>query len=320
MSEGTPPPPDRSSDSDSGQTPPPPPPPSEPPAGQPGEQPGSQPAGPPAGDQPPGGQPAGWGTPPPPPGQGGGYGAPPPGHGGPGAGVAQPYSAGDAIGYGWKKFWANPAPLLLGTLILLAVSALVSFLANAVATGIFVGETTTVINSDGSIEIGNGGGLIASLLVSMVVSLVVGLLAQLIVAGLIKGALDTVDGRPVSVGGMFQGWDKVKVLVAALIVSVLTAIGTLLCYFPGLVVGFLLSYTIFFVVDRDLEPVEAVKASFSFVTGNLGPTLLFYILAVLVVIAGAILCGVGLLAAVPIAILGAAYTYRRLHGQQVVPA
>ena len=42
-------------------------------------------------------------------------------------------------------------------------------------------------------------------------------------------------------------------------------------------------------------------------------------LAVLVVIAGAILCGVGLLVAIPIAVIGTAYTYRRLHGQQVAP-
>ena len=152
----------------------------------------------------------------------------------------------------------------------------------------------------------------------MVVSFFVGMVAQLFVAALIKGALDITDGKPVSVGSMFEGWDKGKVLIAAFIVSVVTAIGTLLCYFPGIIVGFLLSYTLFFVVDRDMEPVEAMKASFSFITSNLGPTLLYYVLAVVVVIVGAILCGVGLLVAVPIAIVGAAYTFRTLHGQQVV--
>ena len=102
----------------------------------------------------------------------------------------------------------------------------------------------------------------------MVVSLIVGLVAQIIVAGLIKGALDTADGKPVSVGGMFEGWDKGKVLIAAIIVSVATAIGTLLCYLPGLIVGFLMSYTIFFVVDRNMEPMDAIKASISFTTGQ----------------------------------------------------
>ena len=294
MSQGTP-PPDSPSGDDSGRTPPPPPPPSQPPPG---------------GDQP------GWGSPPPPPGEGGGYGAapppPPPGAGGPAA-----YSPTDAIAYGFNAFKANAAPLVIGTLLLIAVAGLLSIVTNAIATGIFTSELTTTVNPDGTLDIEGGRGFFAGLLISMVVSLFVGLVAQLFVAGLIKGSLDIADGKPVSVGSMFEGWDKTKVLIAALLVSVATAIGTLLCYFPGLIVGFLLSYTLFFVVDRQMEPVEAMKASFSFITGNLGPTLLYYVLAVLVVIAGAILCGVGLLVAVPIAVGGAAYTFRKLHGQQV---
>jgi hypothetical protein len=230
------------------------------------------------------------------------------------------YSPTDAIAYGWNKFKANPAPLLLGTLILLVVSGVVSFFANLIAAGIFLDDSSTTVNSDGTIEFDGGSSFFARLLVSMVVSLIVGLVAQIIVAGLIKGALDTADGKPVSVGGMFEGWDKGKVLIAAIIVSVATAIGTMLCYLPGLVVGFLMSYTIFFVVDRNMEPMDAIKASISFTTGHLGQTVVYYLLAILVVIAGAILCGVGLLAAVPIAVLGAAYTYRRLQDQQVTPA
>ena len=224
------------------------------------------------------------------------------------------------MAYGWNKFKANPAPLLLGTLILLVVAGVVSFVANLAASAVFISDPSTTVNSDGSIEFDGGSGFFTAILVSSVVSLIVGLISQLIVAALIKGALDTADGKPVSLGGMFEGWDKGKVIVAALIVSVATALGTLLCYLPGLVIGFLTSYTLFFVVDRNLAPIEAIKASVSFVTGNLGPTILYYLLGVLVVIAGAILCGVGLLAAVPIAVIGAAYTFRRLQGQQVTPA
>jgi uncharacterized membrane protein len=299
MSDGTP-PPENSSDNEPESTPPASPPPT-------GQAPG-----------------AGWGTPPPPPppgqpGQSGGWAAapppPPPGSAGTGA-----YSAPDAIGYGWNKFKANPGPLLVGTLILMVVAGVISYLANVVATGIFMSDPTTVVSSDGTISINGGSGFFARVLVSMVVSLVVGLIAQLILAALIKGALDTVDGKPVAVGGMFEGWDKGAVLIAAIIVSVATAIGTLLCYLPGLVVGFLMSYTMFFVVDRQMAPVDAVKASVSFVVAHLSDTLVYYLLGVLVVIAGAILCGVGLLAAIPIVLLGAAYTFRRLHDQPVVAA
>jgi uncharacterized membrane protein len=335
MSEGTPPPPPPEDPygAGGGQPPPPPPPPpgGQPPAGPPpGQTPGGPPPGygaPPPGGPPPG-QPGGYGAPPPPPpggqppGQPGGYGAPPPP---PGTGFndpnARPYSPTDAVGYGWNKFKANPAPLLVGTLILLLVAGAISAISQIAANAVLISDPSTTFNSEtGQLEVDGGSGFFASILVSSLVSLVGGIVAQVIVAGLIKGALDTTDGRQVSVGGMFEGWDKGKVLVAAIIVSVATSIGTLLCYFPGLIIGFLFSYTMFFVVDRNLAPIDAIKASVSFVTSNLGPTILYYLLGVLVVIAGALLCGVGLLAAVPIAILGAAYTYRRLNGQQVSPA
>ena len=295
MSDGTPPPPPPENPyGGSGQTPPPPPP-------------------------PPGGQPPSYPPSSPPPGSPGGYGGPPP----PGSpvGGAGAYSAPDAISYGWKKFKANPGPLLIGALILMAVSVLISVIANLIASAMFVSDPSTMIDSEtGAVTFSGGSGFFAGILVSMVVSLFVGLIAQILVAALIKGALDTVDGKPVSLGGMFEGWDKGAVLVAAIIVSVATAIGMVLCYLPGLVVGFVTSYTMFFIVDRQMSPVEAIKASISFTTGNLGATLLYYVLGVLVAIAGAIVCGVGLLVAIPVVLIGAAYTFRMLHHQQVTPA
>ena len=109
-------------------------------------------------------------------------------------------------------------------------------------------------------------------------------------------------------------------LTASLLVAVASAVGVLFCYIGSIVVGFLTMFTMFFVVDRGMAPVDAIKASFQLTTSRLGDTVVFYILAVLVVIAGAILCGVGLLAAVPVALLGAAYTFRVLHNQPVSPA
>ena len=293
-------------------TPPPPPP-------------GQDPQGP--GQNPYGGQ--GGSTPPPPPPPGGpagpgGYGSsspppPPP----PPPGGAAPYSPPDAVGYGWNQFKANPGPLVVGTLLLLVVAGVISGVGNLVLGALFLDDATSSFDPQtGDFAFDTGSSFLSRWLVNGLVTLIAGLVAQIFVAALVRGALDLVDGRPVGLGAMFEGWDKGKVVVAALIVAVATGIGTFLCYLPGLVVGFFTSYTMFFVVDRDLPPWEAVKASVSFVANNLGTTLVYYLLAVLVVIAGAILCGVGLLAAIPIAIIGAAYTYRRLHGQQVaaVPA
>ncbi len=277
------------------------PPPQDPPPEGSGDQ---SPPPPPAGGGSPYGAPPPGGPPPPPP--GGGYAAappPPPGSSDPNA---RPYSAPDSIGYGWTKFFANPTPLLLGTLIVVAVSVVVGVVASLFASALLGGPLQR--------------GLVEEFLYNLVVSLLVGIVGQILYAGLIKGSLAQVDGRPIPLGQMWSGLNYADIAVAGILVSVLTSIGTALCVLPGLVVGYLAMFTMYFVVDRGMAPVEAIKASFSFVSSNVGDTLVYYILVILVVIAGAILCGVGLLAALPIALLAGGYTFRRLHQQPVSPA
>ena len=59
--------------------------------------------------------------------------------------------------------------------------------------------------------------------------------------------------------------------------------------------NFLLVFTFWFVIDKHLAPVDALKASYQLVTANLSTTVLFYLLELAIFFAGAILCGVGLL-------------------------
>ncbi len=65
--------------------------------------------------------------------------------------------------------------------------------------------------------------------------------------------------------------------------------------------------------------VDAIKASYELVTQNLAHTLVYWLLASLITLVGACLCGLGLLVAIPVALVGYAYTYRRLQSQPVVP-
>ena len=125
--------------------------------------------------------------------------------------------------------------------------------------------------------------------------------------------------KPFSVGQIFDGWDKAQVAIAALIIAAATFVGTLLCDLPGLIVGFLTGYTLLFIVDKQMTAVDAIKASVSFVWSNLGNTLLFWILGLLALAVGAIICFVGLLVAAPVVLIGLAYTYRRLQNEPSSP-
>ena len=165
-----------------------------------------------------------------------------------------------------------------------------------------------------------GPSFFVSLLGAGLAGLVVSLVIQALGAGLIKNALNIVDGKPASIGEIGTWATNGQVILAALIIAVATFVGTLLCYIPGLIVAFLLNWTMFFVVDKNMKPMDAIKASVNFVTSHLGDTIVFCLLGLVAIIVGAILCLVGLLVAVPVVLIAAAYTYRVLNGQQVTPA
>jgi hypothetical protein len=300
MSEGTPPPPPPENPY-GGTTPPPPgqtPPPTPPPADPPG----------------------GYGAPPPPPPPGapGGYGAapPPPPH--PlGSGD---YSATDAFSYGWAKFKAKPGELLIPMLVVLVIVIVLEVIVQIILRASLLG-THDCTRDIGGIQIDGqcGPSFFVSLLGAGLAGLVISLITQALGAGLIKNALHITDGQPASTGEIGKYAGNGKVITAALIVAVATFIGTLLCYLPGIIVGFLLNWTMFYVVDQDMEPMDAVKASVKFSIDHIGNTIVFYLLGIVALIIGAILCLVGLLVAAPVVLIGAAYTFRKLNGQQVSP-
>ena len=77
-----------------------------------------------------------------------------------------------------------------------------------------------------------------------------------------------------------------QVVFAAIFIAVATGIATILCFLPGVLIAFLTSYTLFFIVDQQLEAAEAIQASVKMVWHNFGHTLLFLILALICVALG----------------------------------
>ncbi|MEO9324507.1 hypothetical protein ABFT23_13510 [Nocardioides sp. C4-1] len=240
--------------------------------------------------------------PPPPP---GGYGSPPPGgygYGGQPPGAAS-WDVGTALSYGWTKFQANAGQIILAALAL--------FVGVAVVVVGFVAIQSAIISYDTSFFV------VLFLNAVFVAALIVVL--QIIGAGIIRGALDITEGREFTAATVFKFQNVANVVVTALLIGAAVLVGTILCYLPGLVAGFVTSYALYFVVDKNMAPVDAIKASFELVKDNLGNTVIWYIVSAIVGGVGAIACGVGLLVTYPIAIIGTAYTYKRLTGQEVAP-
>lgn len=255
----------------------------------------------------------------PPPTGPGGYGAsapPPPPVTGPSS-----YSAPDAFSYGWAKFKAKPGELLVPMLVVLVVIIVIEVIVQLLLRATLLGThdcTTTVFGQP--IETQCGPGFFITIIGSALAGFVVSLISQMLGAGLIKNALNIADGKAASISEIGAWATKPQVITAAVIVAGATAVGSLLCYVPGIIAAFLLNWTMFYVVDEDMAPMDAAKASVNFVTSHLGDTVVFYLLAIVVLVIGAILCLVGLLVAAPVMLIAAAYTFRVLNGRQVSPA
>jgi uncharacterized membrane protein len=226
----------------------------------------------------------------------------------------------EAIKYGWAKFSKNVGPFVIGTLIVAAIGIVFSLLGRIVAATIFdTTPGTTVDPATGAVQV-ESAGLFTSLLANGVVSFVGQVITTIAAAGLLKMAFDVVDGREASLGKMFEGWDKVQVVVATILVGIATFIGLILCVLPGIAVIIFSAFTTAFVVDRKLGAIDAIKASIDLVKNNFGPAILWMLLAFLCAVVGAIACGIGLLVAIPVILISQAYTVRALTGGQISPA
>jgi len=136
-------------------------------------------------------------------------------------------------------------------------------------------------------------------------------------AGIARGVLAITNGHRLELATMFRFENIVTVIVAGLLVGVATGVGVLLCVLPGLIVAFLSQFYVWFIVDKRLGAVDAIKASFRLISNNVGAMIVFFLATMLAYLVGALLCGVGLLAAVPVIYIAQGYTYRRLQGEQV---
>ena len=227
---------------------------------------------------------------------------------------------GEAFNYGWRKFQSNVGPILLAALGYLVVIFVVGFLFSLLFSGIISGSTDCATGADGIYRCeSSGGGFVGLLLGTALYALVITVLVAVMQAGLARGVLAITYGRPLDVATMFKFDNVVTVIVASLVVGLGTAVGYFLCFIPGLIVMFFSQFYVWFIVDKQMGALDAIKASFALVNKNIGTLIGFFLASLVAYIVGAILCGIGLLVAIPVIYIAQGFTYRRLQGESVAP-
>jgi hypothetical protein len=237
-------------------------------------------------------------------------------------GGSQPAEPGAAFSYGWKKFqehWqAVLVALIIGFVIIVVLSVIGYFIQSALTSTDACKVTSTNNGLRFSGGCGDDGpGFFTYLLANGIFQFLIFLGISVLQLFVIRATLMIMRGEPLDASKVMSTEKLGSYMVGAIIVGILTFIGFILCILPGIAVGIFVMFWGYFLVDKGLSPIEAITASFNLVKDNLGTVIVFWLLTILATIAGAIVCGVGLIIAVPVVVIATGYMYKRLQGEPV---
>ena len=268
--------------------------------------------------------PPGGGTPPPPPPGGG---TPPPGPGGAPAPSAD-FSVSAAFNYGWTKFQKNAGPWIVGCLIVIGVYILIYIIGALLLIPTFSTSTTTVETANGALEVTSTDGGIGTAIVLVIGYVIYGIVGWIVAAQFFRAALGITDQGKIEIGTFFKTEALGTVIVASLIlaatyfvlgiIGLIPLIGWLIAFIGTLVIAFFVRFYIFFALQNQGSAVDAIRASVAFVNENLANIVVLFLASLLALFIGALLCGIGLLVAIPVVATAHAYTFRTLRGEPVV--
>lgn len=227
--------------------------------------------------------------------------SPPQQPGRPTAGAPQPWQIGEVIGHAWNMFKSS-WPTLVFTQFL---SGLLGGIPNYVP-GILVATEAVEVNS-------------ATYWTIYSVCLLLGLVVTtFFTGGMIKVWCAAARGQTPQFGDMFTGGSRFLPLLGALFLTLLAVgFGYVLLIVPGIILGLGLAFAQFYVVDQNMGPIDALKASWEATKGHKGHLFLFGLVAVLIGLAGYAACCIGIFAAIPLIMVAWATIYTRVSGTAV---
>src|SRR5450631_201886 len=237
------------------------------------------------------------GTPPPPP---------PPGMPPPATLEQRPFGVGEAISYGWNKYWQNFG-------VLLAITVLI-FVINAVAGGVVsvIGNAFPRIHfTSGNTRYGIGVGFILAQLANLVIGAV-------LTMGLIRATLAVTEGRRPDVSMLFRAEGVGAYIVASILVTLGVLIGLILLIVPGIILLIMWHFFGYVIVQNpETGALDAMRRSAEITRGHRWPLFGLGLLLFGINIIGLVACCIGVIFTAGITAMAVAYAYKTLSGQPV---
>jgi hypothetical protein len=129
--------------------------------------------------------------------------------------------------------------------------------------------------------------------------------------GMARMAVRQVRGEQVQVGDLFSVTDVIgAVALGAVLYSLLTMIGFVLCILPGIILSGLLLLMPFLIADQRMDAAAALSSSMNAMKTDLLMAVLFIFVAGIIVLVSAIPCGLGTLVTIPMVFVAEALIYR----------
>jgi uncharacterized membrane protein len=191
-----------------------------------------------------------------------------------------------ALNAGWRGFVANIVPLIVVGLVVWVVTGTINLWAD---------RTTGVVQ-----------GLLG------LVSFFVG---QLVAILWIAIALAVIDGREINLDTLMpSGATFVSYIIASFLFSLMLGIGLLLLVIPGIIIALAFGLYGWALVDKGLDPIEALRHSARITRGHRWQLLGFVLVAILLNIVGVLLLVIGVLVTSAVTLIAAGHIYRQLDG------
>lgn len=192
---------------------------------------------------------------------------PPPPSAGGGGNIPQ-RGLGDILSVAFDVYKANATKLI--TIVAIIVVPLTFVQALLLNTVFKQADATLKINqATGEISVSTGGGFFRSMMIAALAALIGLMIQQLLTGSLTRGAAGSLLGRPVDVSASYgYALSRLGGLIGlALLVSILSFIGWLFLYIPGVIIAVFLSMAVpAFIIERK-GVTESMSRSWELVSG-----------------------------------------------------
>ena len=195
------------------------------------------------------------------------------------------FSIKEALSFGWEAFKSRVSFFIVLLLLLGVLSAIPQFLIkHTEIVGLKI--TLVIINQ---------------------------LFQYFLTVGLVKIGLKVVDGSDVKIGDLFSGGPVfVTYVLGVFLFTLIVLAGFVLLVVPGIILSVMLQYYSYFIIDKNMGPVESIKASAELTKGVRWKLFGFGLTLLLLNLSGALLLVVGMFVTIPVSLVAYAFVYRKL--------